>query len=114
MRWVWRGLAIAALILLLGLHGIHAVSIVQLRGTLDEVRSGQASDNAITAAEMAKIRSELADLRVALDDLDEGTEVEDLRGEAQTAVGRIEEEFAYICSQFTAVECLSFPNAEGR
>lgn len=98
-----------------------AAQVGNLRSDVERLQ-GEMRDLTGVAEGFDRVSSEVESLTTTVEDLTlevgvgklRASAVDDLRGDAETAIERVEEEFAFMCAQFTAVECLSFPNGAGR
>lgn len=109
MRWAKRIGMVLLVLLNLGLVARNA----NLQSQIDQVRSDipQPFDPSDLEEALDEMKGRVNDLEIAEPDT---AAVDDLRGDAVSAIERVEQEFAYMCAQFTQVVCLSFPNGAGR
>lgn len=113
MRWVWRGLVA---LVLAGLIAVSVVSVLRTNSLREELAEVQSSvpepyDDDAVQGRVDGLTRDLNNLRELL--LFSDVPVDELRRDAQEAIVNVEEEFRYICSQFTTVLCRTFPNGRG-
>lgn len=108
VRWVKRA-GIVVLVLLNLVFGARGAMLQDQIDTLN-AEMPEAYDDGELQGRVDDVEKGLNGLRsLILSDTPD-----DVRREGQRLVEDLNREFAYICAQFTSVECLSFPNGAGR